>query len=70
MKWPEILEQTAQHYAQLAQKPGWFQHCKQQIISMEAEPSSPWVGLRARWGEILTQAGFKPPKAERDGWWL
>lgn len=70
MYWPEIFEETAQHYAQLAKVPGWFQHCKQQIITMGAEPSSPWIGLRARWGEILTQDGFRPSKQERDGWWL
>lgn len=70
MTWQQQLEKTAQHYADLAQQPGWFQHCKQQIIAMEAEPERFWKGLRDRWGEILTQAGFKPSRTERDGWWL
>lgn len=70
MQWAQI-EKTAQHYAELAQQPGWFQHCKQQIIAMEAETGGHWVGLRARWGEILTQVGFRPHKElDRDGWWL
>lgn len=70
MTWQQQLEKSAQHYADLAQQPGWFQHCKQQIIAMEAEQGGHWVGLRARWGELLTQAGFKPHPSEKDGWWL
>lgn len=69
MQWEQVLEKQAQHFATVAQKPGWFQYCKQEIISMEAPQGSPWAGLRSRWGAILTETGFKPAKTERDGWW-
>lgn len=70
MQWDQELERQAQRYAELAQQSGWFQHCKQQIIALEADPDSHWKGLRARWGQILTEAGFRPHKSEKDGWWL
>ena len=70
MTWEEQLEAAAQHYAELAQQPGWFQHCKQQVIAMEAEMGGHcWPGLRKRWGQILTEAGFRPHPSEKDGWW-
>lgn len=70
MTWQEQINAQAARMADLAQNPGWFQYCKQEIIAMEAETGGHWVGLRAKWGEILTKAGFKPHPSERDGWWM
>ena len=65
MTWAEQIESAAQHYATLAQRPGWFQHCKQTVIEMEAmHDGHCWGGLRKRWGALLTQAGLTPSNAE------
>jgi hypothetical protein len=66
MEWEQQIEKTARHYAELSQQPGWFQYCKHTIIQMEAMESSPWAGLRKRWGAFLTEAGFKIPPNEKN----
>lgn len=69
MTW-EQLENTARHYAELAQQPGWFQHCKQMVIEMEALHNGHcWPGLRKKWGALLKAAGYQVPENEKDGWW-
>lgn len=43
--WPEIMEETAQHYAELSRVPGWLDYCRQQVRDMEAETHGEWRGL-------------------------
>lgn len=51
--WPEIMDQTATHYANLAKHPGWRDYCRHQVRLMEDDSSGCWKGLLA-----MVQAKF------------
>lgn len=60
MNWPQFFEQTAQQMADHAMRKGWYQWSRHEVQQMEAQPHGEWVGLRARVGQILKEAGFRP----------
>lgn len=45
MNWPEIMDKTATHYAELARDPAWKAYAKAMVQEMEAEPLGCWKGL-------------------------
>ncbi len=59
MNWPAVFEQTAQDMATHAMRKGWWQWARAEVQAMEAQPHGEWVGLRARVGQILKEAGFR-----------
>jgi hypothetical protein len=61
-EWDAELENAANWYAALAQKPGWWDYARQQVQDLEAEDHGHWKGLRALTGEKIKASGFKPPK--------
>lgn len=66
MTWEEKVNEAAQHYAKVAQEPGWFQYAKATVIEMEAMHNGHcWPGLRKKWGALLTEAGYEIPVSER-----
>lgn len=63
------MAETADYYADMATKPGWWAYTQQTVISMEEGWSGVWVGLRAMVGQRIKAAGFKPNKDELGRWW-
>lgn len=43
-----------------AMRKGWWQWARYEVQQMEAQQHGEWQGLRARVGEIVKAAGFKP----------
>jgi hypothetical protein len=67
--WDEVMAEVADHYASLAQRPGWWAYAREQVIAMEGGFSGAWVGLRALVGQRIKSAGFKPAQNEAGEWW-
>ena len=72
MTWDQELEKRAEHYANLAMQPGWWDYATQQVMAMESEQGGHWLGLRDAVRSKLQSANFALPKTERwpPGWWL
>lgn len=45
MNWQEIMNKTAEHYAELANDRAWRQYAKARVLEMEAEEGGHWKGL-------------------------
>lgn len=45
MNWEELMDKTANHYAELARDPAWRAYAKARVQEMEADPLGCWKGL-------------------------
>lgn len=45
MNWPDQMEHTANHYAQLARLPAWREYARHRVREMESEEGGHWAGL-------------------------